>query len=969
MKQLFLALWLTVAASFSASPVFAQALVSAGSQRAPADFSIAFYYSADIPWEALGAFDVAVVDPGHVSESMWHHRLNPRTQVAAYISVGEVHPTRSYFGAVDKTWQLGLNTDWGSVVVDQTSAAWRAFFVSTVVTPLWRAGYRSFFLDTLDSFHLVAKTPQGKADQARGLAQLVRDIKRAHPEAKLIFNRGFEILPEVNALAWAVAAESLFQGYDAGKKAFRAVPQADRDWLWGQLKRCKDEYRLPVISIDYVPPTQRQLALDTAKKIRALGAIAWVATPELDSIGVGNVELLPRQVLALHDETGHLAQLATHEMHRLGELPLNALGMDASLVAVGSPELARHTQRPLRGRFAGVVMWFSQGGFPKDPNVLKVFNRAREEGVPVVMVGSLPEDAAFEPFDVDVGKVVRLGEALKIEKLSPHVGFEVMPSPIQRELSPTTLRNPTAPGTEVWLRVRSANQVYSDAIAITPWGGFAAERFWKLELPQNKGSRWAVNPIAFFGRALQVDLRLPVPDVTSENATRFLITHVDGDGFASRAEVPGTPLASEVMLKDFLERYRLPTTVSIIQGEVGATGLYKALSPQLEGIAKRIFALPHVEIATHTFSHPFFWAEAELGLARDNRPVGLNIAGYTFDARTEIAGSAEYINTRLAPPGKRTRMLLWSGDTQPLAAPVREAYRAGLLNMNGGYTVISRLESSLSLVGPLGMMKGEHYQVYAPNQNENVYTNNWLGPFYGFERVIETFEMTERPQRLKPVNIYYHTYIASKAASIASLHRVYGWALKQDLNPIFASEYALRVLDWRRATVSRLVGGDAVAGELELRSGGEHLRQWRVSATPDAPVFARTLRQDGWAGQSRVGDSLYLNAIESVATTSMNPVTKSIFDAKNASAVTLKSANGRVAAWATQVQPGEPLVRVTLASALALRAQFESACVADLGLSSKGLAIRRTANQWDVTQSMLEGAHDGSKDIVFRCPR
>ena len=34
------------------------------------------------------------------------------------------------------------------------------------------------------------------------------------------------------------------------------------------------------------------------------------------------------------------------------------------------------------------------------------------------------------------------------------------------------------------------------------------------------------------------------------------------------------------------------------------------------------------------------------------------------------------------------------------------------------------------------MMKGDWFQVYAPMQNENVYTNNWTGPFYGFERVI-----------------------------------------------------------------------------------------------------------------------------------------------------------------------------------------------------------------------------------------
>ena len=55
----------------------------------------------------------------------------------------------------------------------------------------------------------------------------------------------------------------------------------------------------------------------------------------------------------------------------------------------------------------------------------------------------------------------------------------------------------------------------------------------------------------------------------------------------------------------------------------------------------------------------------------------------------------------------------------------------------------------------LGLERDGLFQVFAPNQNENVYTNEWRGPFYGFERVIETFEFTETPRRLKPINIYF----------------------------------------------------------------------------------------------------------------------------------------------------------------------------------------------------------------------
>ncbi|MFO1244526.1 MAG: bifunctional glycoside hydrolase 114/ polysaccharide deacetylase family protein [Ramlibacter sp.] len=847
--------------------------------RAATSFS--FYYGPDIPWEALGAFDVAVVEPGHVGANGWAHRLNPDTLVAAYISVGEVHPTRPYFAQLRPEWRLGENTAWGSVVVDQAAPGWNAFYLAQVIKPLWDRGFRAFFLDTLDSFNLVAKTPEAQQRQAAGLASLIREIKRAYPDAKLIFNRGFEVLPQVHPLAWAVAAESLYRGWDAGRQEYREVPPADRDWLLAQLRRCRDEYKLPVIAIDYVPPTQRDLARDTARQIKALGFIPWVANPALDMLGVGQVELLPRQVLAIHDESGHDANLASHEIHRVGTMPLNYLGLDARYVYVNAAEMAQLSQQVLAGRYAGVVTWFNRGAFQETAPLMKLLDNARTQGVPVVFVGELPGDAAMDAFGKDIGATVRITTPLTLDKRSPHVGFEIEPKPNVTSFTPSTLR----PGMgEVWLRVHSQANGDADVIAITPWGGFAADRYWKMDLPQDNGERWAVNPIEFFRAALKRRGDIPVPDVTTETGRRLLLVHVDGDGFPSRAELPGTPLASEVMLKEFLERYRWPSTVSIIEGEVGARGLYAALTPLMEKTARQIFALPHVEMASHTYSHPFFWADAELGRAREGRAMGLRIPGYQYNAAREITGARDYINT-LAPPGKQTRVVLWSGDTQPLETPVRLAYQAGLLNMNSGNTWISKAEPSLTLVGPLGMMKGDWFQVYAPMQNENVYTNNWTGPFYGFERVIETFEMTDTPRRLKPVNIYYHTYIASKRASIASLHKVYGWAeaqlRQQQLHPVHASEYIERTLDWRRATVARTDAG------LELR-GGRQLRQWRVDAGSALPVFSAA---NGIAGHHRHASGDYLHATKSIALHAVLVRAEAGFY--------LESANAKLVSWDT----------------------------------------------------------------------
>ncbi|WP_201800302.1 hypothetical protein, partial [Enterobacter hormaechei] len=109
-----------------------------------------------------------------------------------------------------------------------------------------------------------------------------------------------------------------------------------------------------------------------------------------------------------------------------------------------------------------------------------------------------------------------------------------------------------------------------------------------------------------------------------------------------------------------------------------------------------------------------------------------------FSLDREISGSINYINARLAPPGKRVKLLQWSGDCQPPEIAVRMAWDAGVLNLNGGDTTITRSSPSWTEIAPLGIDKGPGaYQVFAPNQNENVYTNDWTGPFYGFDRLIE----------------------------------------------------------------------------------------------------------------------------------------------------------------------------------------------------------------------------------------
>jgi hypothetical protein len=160
-------------------------------------------------------------------------------------------------------------------------------------------------------------------------------------------------------------------------------------------------------------------------------------------------------------------------------------------------------------------------------------------------------------------------------------------------------------------------------------------------------------------------------------------------------------------------------------------------------------------------------------------------------------------------------------------------------------TAITRANPTLTAVHPLGIAKGRAFQVYAPVTNENIYTGLWTGPYYGFERVIETWQMTESPRRLKPVGLYYHTYSATKAASLAALRTAYDWALKQSLHPVFASEYARKVLDFNEMVIARGPSGWVI------RSTG-HLRTVRFPVTLGTPDAGQSRQVAGFAP---LGDS------------------------------------------------------------------------------------------------------------------
>ena len=794
--------------------------------------AVAFYYGANPPWSELQAFDLVVVDPGHVPDpklpALTHTRL------AAYVALGEVQPSRPYADSIPKAWLRGENKDWGSRLIDQTQPEWPRFFTDKLIKPLWDSGYRTFFLDTLDSYQLFAKTPEERARQETGMVAVIQAVKKSYPEARLIFNRGFEILPRTYTWVESVVAESLFQGYDAGKGRYTTVSEADRTWLLGQLKRVRDEFHLPVMAIDYVPSAQRDLARETARRIMDLGITPWVATPDLATLGVGAIEVMPRKVLVVHSPLQDEYELSTIDSARLIATPLNYLGyLPEYLDPHHLPEYS------LAGRYAGVVLWLTKETEASERQKLITWLGKQAEGkVPFALIN--PSNLLL---DSALGKTLGLklryppasSTPVSIVQQDALLGFERVP---RHELD-DFLSLSLSQGRPLLTLKRGVDQHV--AAALMPWGGYVMSPYAVVTLPGDAGNRWVIDPFGFLRQALQLPV-MPVPDVTTEVGRRMLMVHMDGDGFISRSELPGNPIAGEMVRDRVVNKYPLPMTISVIEAELSPKGLYPSMSSLAEKVAQDIFRAPNVALASHSYSHPFIWRK--VGSTEGSEGYNLRLPGYKFDLQREIEGSIRYIEERLAPPGKKVDMFFWTGDCVPGSDALALTRKLGVLNMNGGDTVATLSQPTVTEVEGLGLPRAGGFQVFAPNQNENVYTNEWKGPFYGFERVIETFEFTELPRRLKPIDIYFHTYITTKHAGMKSLDKVFAYALAQETTPVFVSEYARKVLDFQQLAIARTPLGWRVRGAVDLRT-------LRLPVAMGFPDVQKSLAVAGFsAGQS-----------------------------------------------------------------------------------------------------------------------
>jgi len=757
-------------------------------------------------------------------------------KMVAYVSVGEIEPWRETKIPYKKSWVISKNKTWDSLIADLRNKEYQNFIFERVAT-LYKKGYRNFFLDTMDAYHVTSKDKKLFKRQQKALIEIIHKLHKKYPKSKLILNRGFELLDEIHDDVSAVVAESLLTRYDHAHKSYLKVPKADYKWLLARLKEAK-AYGLDAISIDYSDGSTKKRR-EIAKKIKKLGIIPYVTDGLLQEQGECEVERVRRNVLILFNASDFEDNNSIYsDVHLSISMPIEHFGYIPKLYDLSTQELPSSVE----DRYHAVVVW-SNGQTKNDDKLYEWSKKVKQRGVKILFFNSFifeKNNQNLESFGLRVEK--NRNQLTSNVKTNYHHGYKPYEIPASVDFESILIKGSNS---KAVIETTYPNGQTSQPIAITPWGGYALNSAFLIDI--NNMNHWTINPFKFLKEALKLE-DIPMPDPTTEAGRRILFIHIDGDGFVEPVRTDTEKLSIDYMVEQIYKKYKLPQTVSIIQGEL--THLFPQYKEHGEAMARELYRLPWIEPASHTLSHPFFWAKVILpknASPEVGKHFHLPLKGYYFSLKKETIDSIDYV-LNLAPKNKqKERILFWSGDCQPTREILEYTEKHGIITLNGGDTTVQKKHPTLAYIAPFGLERGEYWQIYTGQQNENVYTHDWHGPFWGFRDVIETYKMTNRPYRLKPINLYYHLYAASRVASFNALKKVYKWVVKQKTSKLYASQYIKKGRGFYRTAIAKIEGG------FELRNTG-FMRTVRF----DKKVSINMRRSKGVAGFNFDNNSTYV---------------------------------------------------------------------------------------------------------------
>ena len=223
------------------------------------------YYGVD-GLETLQAYDLAIIQPETLNTEQLKELRDSGTLIVAYLSLGEAESYRPWFKKVKPDWILGENKNWGSLFVDVGQTGWQKLMIEQAGIYL-ASGFDGIFLDTVDT---VDAFPQTQV----GMEELIETLRMEYPDAILIQNRGFTVLPATKKFIDGLMFEDLVTGYNFDEQKYT---RTDNSELAASLQAVQKEDDLVILALDYADLKDTQTPIDARAAAQTYGFISFVS--------------------------------------------------------------------------------------------------------------------------------------------------------------------------------------------------------------------------------------------------------------------------------------------------------------------------------------------------------------------------------------------------------------------------------------------------------------------------------------------------------------------------------------------------------------------------------------------------------------------------------------------------------------------------------------------------------------------